>query len=87
MKKISIFLLIFFSAAAQAEVFKCTDKQGKTNYQSKPCQDSAPGKLMDIKVDPEKEAQGKAKMQMLQDEYDANKSKQQQAAPIMEPIQ
>lgn len=59
---------------AQAEVFKCTDKFGKPNYQSKPCQDSLKEQQLPIKADPLIESQGKDKRQARESEYDTLKA-------------
>ena len=56
MRIVSILLLACISTVAQAEVFKCTDKLGKTVYQSKHCQAVEKGRQLDIKTDPAKEA-------------------------------
>lgn len=61
---------------ANAEVFKCIGTNGKTVYQSKPCQATDKGQQMDIQVDPAQEAAAKAKLEALQNEYDAKKAAQ-----------
>lgn len=76
MKIVLILLLVFTSTVAHAQVFKCVDKSGKTNYQAKPCQTADKAQELSIKSDPAQEAQGKAKMQMLQLEYDNQKARQ-----------
>jgi len=78
MKILSILLLICTSGIVQAQVFKCTDKLGKINYQAVPCQTLENGKQLQIKGNPGKEAEGKVKMQALQAEYDGKKAKQAQ---------
>ena len=76
MRILSIAVLACASTVAQGEVFKCMDSLGKTNYQSKPCQTAVKERQLPIKSDPDKEVQGKAKMDALQKEYDANKAAQ-----------
>jgi len=76
MKKLCYLVLLFASLTAQADVFKCTDKFGKAAYQSKPCQEAGKGRQLDIKVDPVKEAQGRAMMEALDHEYTQRKQKE-----------
>jgi hypothetical protein len=74
------FLLLALSDCLAAEVFKCTDKIGKTLYQSKPCANAAQGKQLQINgPTAAEEAQAKAKFQALEAEYDANRTKRQAA--------
>jgi hypothetical protein len=40
-RKVSIVLLLFSSGIAVAEIYKCTDAQGKTRYTDKPCSGNA----------------------------------------------
>jgi len=77
MKIMTGFLLICLSAAVNAQVYKCIDKQGRINYQAKPCQTEWKEKHLPISSDPAKEAQGKIMMQKLEAEYDDNKAKEQ----------
>ncbi len=79
MKIVSILLLICSASLAHAEVFKCTDKFGKTNYQAKPCQETLKTQQLFIKADPLKEQKGKDKMKVLEAEYDAIKTGQNNA--------
>ncbi len=78
MKVLTFILLACLATAANAQVYKCVDKQGKTNYQGKPCQVSAKEEHLEIKSDPAKESEAKAKMQMLQSEYDTQKARESQ---------
>ncbi len=64
---------------ANAEVFKCVGKDGKTVYQSKPCQTAAKVEQLDIQVDPELEATAKAKREALENEYDSKKAAKREA--------
>ena len=74
MKYLPLLLLIFASAAVQAEVFKCTNASGKTIYQSDPCQGGEKGRQMDIKTDPKVEAEAKARLEALESEHEAEKA-------------
>jgi hypothetical protein len=76
MNKLVYFLLPCLSLTAQAEVFKCPDKFGQPSYQSKPCEKDGQGRQLDIKVDPIKEAQGRAKREALDHDYDEGKRKE-----------
>jgi len=80
MKKIAYLCLFCASLTVQADVFKCTGKSGKALYQSKPCEAAGQGRQLDIKVDPVKEAQGRVKMEALDQEYNQNKLKQAEQA-------
>ncbi len=72
-----IFLFwVLLSTPAVAEVFKCTEKHGKTVYQNTPCKPDAKEQQLDIKTDPAKEAEAKAKLDMIRNEYDARKAAQ-----------
>jgi hypothetical protein len=82
MKIALLVLLVSLSAVANADVFKCSDQQGKINYQAKPCEIAEKGKQLPIKPDPEKEAEAKIKMQSLQAEYDNNKLKEKKQSEI-----
>ena len=86
MKKLFYFLLPCVSLAVQAEVFKCTDNFGKASYQSKPCQETGKGRQLDIKVDPVKEAQGRAMREALDHNYDETRRKElEQTSPEKNP--
>lgn len=76
MKKIVYLLLSCVSLSVHADVFKCVDKFGKPAYQSKPCQEVGKGQQLDIKVDPVKEAQGRAMREVLDRDYDQSKQKE-----------
>jgi len=77
MRVLILTAMVLLCHTAAAEVFKCTDQSGKTVYQSKPCQTVAKEQQLDIKADPVKEAEGKAKLQALRSEQDAKKSRLQ----------
>ncbi|MGR8931855.1 MAG: DUF4124 domain-containing protein [Gammaproteobacteria bacterium] len=75
--RIPVFLLsALLSASAYAEVYKCTEKYGKTIYQNTPCNRAAKEQQLDIKSDPAKEAEARAKLQAIRNEYDARKAAQ-----------
>ncbi len=80
MKKLCYLLLCCISLTVHAEVFKCADKFGKAAYQSKPCQEAGKGQQLDIKVDPVKEAQGRAMREALDRNYDLIKQKESEQA-------
>lgn len=79
MKILPFLLITSLSPMVQAEVFKCTDSQGKTNYQAKPCAATVKQQHMSIKSDPAKEAEAKTKLQAIESEYEQNKARQQEA--------
>lgn len=74
MRKPLFILLALLSASANAEVFKCTEKYGKTIYQKTPCKGNAKEQQLDIKSDPAKEAEAKAKLEAIRSEYEARKA-------------
>jgi|GEM_PF-1269424 len=59
--------------SAQAEVFKCSGKSGKTVYQQKPCSQEG-GRQLDIHADPAREAEAKAKLEALREENQVRKA-------------
>lgn len=65
--------------AAHAEVFKCIGKDGKTVYQAKPCLTSDKSKQLDIQTDQAQEEAAKAKLEAIQNEYDAKQAAKQEA--------
>ncbi|WP_333875188.1 DUF4124 domain-containing protein [Methylobacter sp.] len=70
MKKIFFILLILLTASAQAEVFKCQLKSGKTVYQSTPCESAVKQKKIEIqKVDPRKVAEEAAKLKAWEEDF------------------
>ncbi|PPD20634.1 MAG: hypothetical protein CTY22_06280 [Methylomonas sp.] len=74
-----VVLAVMLSASASAEVYKCIGGDGKTLYQSRPCQTSQREKQLDIKADPEREAAARARLQDVQAEYQARKEQRAQA--------
>jgi len=56
------------------EVFKCIGKYGQATYQNSPCAGSAKEQQLDIKFNPEKEAEAKAKLEAIRSEYEAKKA-------------
>jgi len=79
MLKLTFLCLILVSATAQAEVYKCIEKLGKTLYQSSPCKTSSKEQQLNIAPNPAKEAEAKAKLEAVQSEDEARKAAQQQA--------
>lgn len=77
MRKLAL-LCILTSATANAEVFKCIEKYGKTIYQASPCKPAEKEQQLDIKSDPAKEAEAKAKLEAIQSEYETRKIAQEQ---------
>ena len=69
---------LLISVIAQAEVYKCIEKSGKTLYQSSPCKAASKEQQLKIQSDPVKEAEAKARLEEVQSEYDARKTAQQQ---------
>lgn len=72
-------LLIFISLTAISmpafpEVFKCIGKYGQATYQNSPCVGSKKEQQLDIKFDPEKEAEAKAKLEAIRSDYEAKKA-------------
>ena len=74
MRMLIFLLLTAISASATADVFKCTGKYGQTTYQNSPCAESTKEKQLDIKFDPVKEAEAKAKLEAIRGEYEAKKA-------------
>ena len=73
-----IFILILISATVEAEVFKCTEKFGKTIYQASPCKTAAKEQQLDIKSNPAKNTEAEAKLEAIQNEYESRKIAQEQ---------
>lgn len=70
MKKIFFILLSLLISSAQAEVFKCQLKSGKTVYQSTPCESSEKQKTVPIqKVNPRKVAEEEAKLKAWEEDF------------------
>ena len=73
--RVLIFLFwVTLSVSAGADVFKCTGKYGQTTYQSSPCAPSKKEQQLDIKFDPVKEAEAKAKLEAIRREYEAQEA-------------
>lgn len=79
MRMLILAVMVLGCGAANAEVFKCTGSLGKTVYQEKPCQTAVKSQQLDIKGDPAKEAEAKAKLEALQTENEARKAQRLQA--------
>ncbi|MCK9608950.1 MAG: DUF4124 domain-containing protein [Methylomonas sp.] len=77
MRKLLFMFLCLAAADCGAEVFKCIEKNGKTIYQAAPCHGAAKEQQLDIKSDPAKEAEAKAKLEAVQSEYDSRKAAQE----------
>jgi len=71
-----LFFLLSSSLAmsANADVFKCTGKYGQATYQNSPCAPSTKEQQLDIKFDPAKEAEAKAKLETIRNEYEVKKA-------------
>lgn len=74
MRIIILTILALSYQSVQAEVFKCIGKAGKTLYQSKPCQALEKEQQLDIRSDPAKEAEAKARAEAVRNEYEARKA-------------
>lgn len=79
MRKLLYLFLCLEAANCTAEVFKCIEKNGKTTYQATPCELAAKEQQLDIKSDPAREAEAKAKLEAIQNEYDTRKAAQEKA--------
>ena len=85
-----IVLLLFASGTAMAEIYKCTDAQGKTRYADKPCSGNAviitPEKAPSVSADSEQRME---KTQRLLRAYDAEHAEEraQEEASKAEKIQ
>ena len=85
-----IALLLFASGTCLAEIYKCTDAQGKTRYADKPCSGSAviimPEKAPPVSEDSEQRME---KTQRLLRAYDAEhaEEREQEAAVKNEKLQ
>ncbi|MGY6275343.1 DUF4124 domain-containing protein [Methylomonas sp. MgM2] len=73
--RVLIFLfLAMISVSALADVFKCIGKYGQATYQNSPCSASKKEQQLDIKFDPVKEAEAKAKLEAIRSEYETKKA-------------
>lgn len=79
MKRALWLVLSMTALAANATVFKCTDKNGKVVYQSQPCAKNSRQLELGITSDPEAEAKAQASLQTIRDRYDAQQARQRQA--------
>ncbi len=78
MRVLILMVMALCCHAANAEVFKCIGKAGKTVYQEKPCEAAVKEQLMDIKADPVKEAEAKARLEALEMENKARREERLQ---------
>lgn len=74
MRILMFLLLALTSVSLRAEVFKCIEKYGRITYQNTPCKSSAKEQQLDIKSDPAKEAEAKAKLEAIRNEYETRKA-------------
>lgn len=74
MRKPFFLFLALASASVHADVFKCTEKYGRTTYQNTQCKATAKEQQLDIKSDPAKEAAAKAKLEAIRNEYQTRKA-------------
>ncbi|WP_150048176.1 MULTISPECIES: DUF4124 domain-containing protein [Methylomonas] len=76
--RILLLLLILLSPAAYSDaVYKCTDQSGRIVYQPSPCSGADKQRLLTIPSDPQANVEAKAKLDAVQQEYDARKREQQ----------
>ena len=78
MRRYVLLALFVFTTTANAGVFKCIAKGGKIIYQSQACASNSRQSELDIKADPEAEAKAQANLQLIREEYEANKRHHQQ---------
>lgn len=74
MRTVVLMAMMLICHTANAEVFKCIGKGGKTNYQAKPCQTSDKTVELDIQANQAQEAAAKAKLEALQNDQEAAKA-------------
>lgn len=74
-----VMLLCLGYQAANAEVFKCVGKHGQVLYQPSPCNSAIKQQQLEIKSDPEVEAQARTKLEEVRSEYESRKAAQQEA--------
>lgn len=79
MKVLILLAMILSYHSASAEVFKCIGKEGKTVYQSRPCQTNDKAVQLDIRGNAAQEAEAKAKLEALLNEQEAAKIAKQEA--------
>lgn len=80
MKKIFFIILTLLTSSAQAEVFKCLLKSGKTVYQSTPCESSVKQKTIKIqKIDPRKAAEEEAKLKAWKEDFSKREAERAKA--------
>ncbi|MDD1622895.1 MAG: DUF4124 domain-containing protein [Methylococcaceae bacterium] len=79
MRMLILAIMVLVCDTVNAEVFKCIGNAGKTVYQEKPCQTAVKSQQLDIKGDPAKEAEAKAKLEALQTENDARRAERLKA--------
>jgi regulator of protease activity HflC (stomatin/prohibitin superfamily) len=72
-------ILTLLCQPSSAEVFKCIGKNGAVSYQPSPCQAAIKQQQLEIKSDPVKDAEAKAKLEQVRSEYEIRKSAQQEA--------
>ena len=77
MRNAMLLALSLLTASANAEVYKCIEKFGKTRYQASPCSENAKEQKLDIKTDPAQEAAAKARLEEVQSEYDSRKAEKE----------
>ncbi len=79
MRIVILLALALSSPMVHAEVYKCIGSGGKTSYQARPCQTATKEQQLDIKSDPVKEAEAKAKLESVRSEYESRKAARAEA--------
>jgi len=79
MKVFILMAMVLGWQTANAEVFKCIGKDGKTVYQARLCQTNDKAVQLDIHANEAQEAAAKARMEALQNEQEAAKAAKQEA--------
>lgn len=79
MRVVILLTLALSSQTVNAEVYKCIGSGGKTSYQARPCQSTTKEQQLDIKSDPAKEAEAKAKLESVRSEYENRKAARAEA--------
>ncbi len=80
----TLLFISFFSAQSFAGVYKCTDKAGRTAYQSKPCADESNGLKIDIKTGGSTDLGSKLRQQERDRQLKQQQEKQRQQAKARE---
>lgn len=79
MRTLTLIILTLLCQPSSAEVFKCVGKNGTVSYQPSPCQAAVKQQQLEIKSDPVKDAEAKAKLDQVRGEYETRKAARQEA--------